>query len=91
MRTKMKEWLRGERGSTSVLAALSLLLLLTAAGLVVDGGTIYAAKSHLQKTANAAALSGAQELTGEESDVRAIVDDILQHHGEPSSLVSTEV
>ncbi|WP_123043085.1 Tad domain-containing protein [Cohnella candidum] len=83
--------LRDERGSTAVLVGLSFLLLLTATGLVIDGGTMYAAKSHLQKTANAAVLSGAQELTGQEANVRAVIGDILQRHGESSSLTGTDV
>lgn len=86
-----RKLIKEQRGSTVVLVGLSLLLLLTVAGLVIDGGTLYAAKSHLQKTANAAALSGAQELTGKESDVKAIVNDILTHHGEQASLTGTEI
>ncbi|CAM3951949.1 Tad domain-containing protein [Cohnella lubricantis] len=86
-----RKLIREQQGSTVVFAGLTLLLLLTVAGLVVDGGTMYAAKSHLQKTANAAALSGAQELTGEQSDVEAIVDDILAQHNEESSLVGTKI
>lgn len=61
------------------------------AGLVVDGGTMYAVKSHLQKAANASVLSGAQELTGEQSDVEAVVDDILAHHNEQSSLADLKI
>lgn len=91
MRQIAADWLKDERGSAATLVGLSLLLLLTVTGLVVDGGMMYAAKSHLQKTANAAALSGAQELTGEEADVHAIIADILQHHGEQASLVRTDV
>ncbi len=82
---------REQRGSTIVLMAFSMLLLLTVVGLVVDGGTMYASKSHLQKVANAAALSGAQELTGQESRVKEIIDDILLHHQEEESLVGTEI
>jgi hypothetical protein len=85
------KWLRDQRGSTAVLVGLSFTLLLTATGLVVDGGTMYAAKSHLQKAANAAALSGAQELTGKQSDVQAIVEDILTRHGDKMSLTGTDI
>lgn len=82
---------REQRGSTIVLMGLSMLLLLTVVGLVVDGGTMYVSKSHLQKVANAAALSGAQELTGQKTQVEEIIDDILLHHHEEDSLVGTEV
>ncbi|TFE28634.1 Tad domain-containing protein [Cohnella luojiensis] len=86
-----RKLVREQRGSTIVLMGFSMLLLLTVVGLVVDGGTMYASKSHLQKVANAAALSGAQELTGEESRVKEIIDDILLHHHEEESLVATEI
>lgn len=86
-----KKFVRDQQGGTIIFAGLSLALLLTAAGLVVDGGMLYAEKSHLQKAANAAALSGAQELTGSESDVATVVDDILAHHGEQSSLAGAEI
>jgi hypothetical protein len=86
-----KKLMREQQGSTIVFVGLTLTLLLTAAGLVVDGGTMYAAKSHLQKTANAAALSGAQELTSDKSKVEAVVDDILNQHGEQSSETGTDI
>jgi hypothetical protein len=82
---------RDQQGSTIVLVGLTFILLLTVTGLVVDGGTMYAAKSHLQKTANAAALSAAQELTHSESDVNAVVNDILQRHREQTSLTATDI
>lgn len=92
MRIRLGEKLiKEQRGSTIVLMGLSMLLLLTIVGLVVDGGTMYASKSHLQKVANAAALSGAQELTGEETQVTDIIDDILLQHDEEGSLVATDV
>jgi hypothetical protein len=86
-----KKLMREQKGSTIVLMGISLTLLLTVVGLVVDGGTIYAAKSHLQKTANAAVLSGAQELTANQVAVENIIDDILVHHKEKTSLVGTDI
>jgi hypothetical protein len=91
MRRFWKHLASDQRGSTIILAALSMVVMLSAAGLVIDGGTLYATKSHLQKAANAAALSGAQELTGQAANVTAIVSDILQKHNEQGSLVSTEI
>ena len=82
---------RGEEGSTLVLVAVMLAVLLAMTALVIDGGTLYATKSHLQKTANAAVLSGAQELTNQEATVRSIVQTILNDHGEAGSLVGTTV
>ncbi|WP_281884278.1 pilus assembly protein TadG-related protein [Paenibacillus sp. YYML68] len=91
MRAAISRFAREERGSTIVLGGMSLLLLLTVSGLVVDGGILYAQRSHLQKVANAAALSGAQELTADQAKVTAVVDDILEQHHERTSLVRTTV
>jgi hypothetical protein len=82
-----KKMFREQQGSTIILMGFSLMLLLTVVGLVIDGGTMYAAKSHLQKAANAAVLSGAQELTGQQPVVENIVNDILLHHHEENSLI----
>ncbi|MFC5469337.1 pilus assembly protein TadG-related protein [Cohnella suwonensis] len=91
MLRKAKKLLREQQGSSIVLMGMSLLLLLTVAGLVVDGGTMYAAKSHLQKVANAAALSGAQELTGQQATVEQVIDDILNKHHERDSLAESNI
>ncbi|MFC4098840.1 pilus assembly protein TadG-related protein [Paenibacillus xanthanilyticus] len=91
MKTDFGAFIKEERGSTIVWAGLSMMFLLTIAGLVVDGGIMYATKSHLQKTANAAALSGAQELTGQVGAAEAVIGSILAAHGEQSSLTGTEI
>jgi hypothetical protein len=80
-----------QRGSTIVLVGLTFTIMLAATGLVVDGGTMYVAKIQLQKAANAAALSGAQELTGQQSKVEAVIDDILNQHHELSSKIEPPV
>lgn len=66
---------------------LGMMLALAMLGLVVDGGQLYITKSHLQKTANAAALSGAQELPNSSGKVNQVVDEILTSHGESDSLL----
>ncbi|WP_188207730.1 TadE/TadG family type IV pilus assembly protein [Alkalibacillus aidingensis] len=82
-----KRFFKRERGQTVVLAAISLTGMLAMLGLVIDGGMYYVERTHLQKAANAAALSGAQELTTEdERIVRGIVDDTLTHHDELDAL-----
>jgi hypothetical protein len=86
-----KKMFREQQGSTIILMGFSLMLLLTVVGLVIDGGTMYAAKSHLQKAANAAVLSGAQELTGQQPVVENIINDILLHHHEEDSLTETDI
>jgi hypothetical protein len=48
-------------------------------------------KSELQKVANAAVLSGAQELTGHEQDVDKIINDILTAHKETETLQNLQI
>ncbi len=51
-----------ERGQAIVLIAVTLVVLLGAAALVVDVGRAYVVKRHLQASVDAAALAGAQSL-----------------------------
>ncbi|WP_231688052.1 pilus assembly protein TadG-related protein [Bacillus sp. FJAT-18017] len=87
----MRKFIKGEKGNAAVLTALILLGLLGVTGLAVDGGMLYMHKSKLQKVANAAALSGAQELTASEEKVKRIVNDILVSHNETGSLEGVTV
>jgi hypothetical protein len=87
----LKKLIKEENGNTMILAALSLIGLLGMAGLAIDGGLIYMTKSELQKVANAAVLSGAQELTGREDDVDKIVNDILTAHQETAALQNMQI
>lgn len=50
----------GERGQTLVLVAFALLTLLSMAALAIDLTTLYAARSEMQRSADAAALVGAK-------------------------------
>jgi hypothetical protein len=74
-----------------VMVGLAFLVLLAAMALVVDGGTVYVERSHLQKTANAAVLSGAQELTHQQEAVTNVIQTILQRHEETASLQSSAI
>ncbi|MBS3995639.1 MAG: hypothetical protein KGZ33_07565 [Alkaliphilus sp.] len=87
----MKNIIRDESGSAIVLVALSMIVLLAMSALVIDVGGLFVAKSHLEKTANAAVLSGAQELVNDDSAVSAIVNEILKAHKEESSLTSLTI
>ncbi|WP_202078114.1 TadE/TadG family type IV pilus assembly protein [Caldalkalibacillus salinus] len=91
MWSKIKHLVKKESGNSIVMVALSLGALLSMTGLVIDGGTMYVTKSHLQKTANAAALSGAQELTNKEDEVRRVAKEVLERHGESESLENIKV
>ncbi len=87
----LKKLAGDERGNVMVLAAIGMMAMLAMAGLVIDGGMLFYTKSHLQKAANAAVLSGAQELTGEESEVTAIIHEVLAAHDEDPSLQAVNV
>lgn len=88
------KWLRlwkKEDGNVMLLVSLSLIGMLAMTGLVIDGGSMMMTRSHLQKAANAAVLSGAQELTNEEEKVRNVVNDVLASHGERGSMQSLDI
>jgi hypothetical protein len=87
----LKKLIKEEQGNTIILVALSLMGLMGMAGLAIDGGMIYMTKTELQKVANAAVLSGAQELTGQEDDVDKIVNDILTAHKESTTLQNLQI
>jgi hypothetical protein len=88
---RISKFINNERGNVAVLVALSFMGLLAIAGLAIDGGLLYMTKTHLQKTANAAVLSGAQELTNNEEKVRVIVNDILKAHKEETTINNLHV
>lgn len=87
----MFQFWKSEKGGATLLVALAFTGLLALTGLVVDGGLLYSTHAHLQKAANAAALSGGQELTRDETVVEGIVEETLTHHEELSSLQDTVV
>ena len=53
---------RREEGQTIVIVALCLVVLIGAAGLVIDVANLYVTQRHLQTAADAAALAAAQDL-----------------------------
>jgi len=53
-----------ERGQIAILAALSILATIGAAGIAVDAGRLYIVKSELQNAADACALAAASQLDG---------------------------
>lgn len=77
---KFLKFVKEENGNALVLVTLMLMVLLTISGLAIDGGMLYMTKSHLQKAANAAVLSGAQELPNDQDNVTEIVNDVLSIH-----------
>jgi len=53
-----------QRGVIAIMVGLSLAVLIGFAGLALDGGRLYVAKTELQNAADACALAAAYELTG---------------------------
>lgn len=88
---KILKFVNNEKGNILVIVAISFISLLGMAGLAIDGGFLYMTKTHLQKTANAAVLSGAQELTNKEEQVTVVVNEILKAHQEETSLEGIRV
>lgn len=56
--------IRNQRGATIVFVAISLVVLLSMAALVIDLGRLYAAKQRAQNVADAAAIAAAWKLDG---------------------------
>ncbi|QCJ44030.1 hypothetical protein FAY30_20145 [Bacillus sp. S3] len=57
-----KNLIKEENGQSLVLVAVSIIALIGFAGLAIDGGRLYLAKSQLQKAVDAGALAGADVL-----------------------------
>lgn len=91
MRRRWNRAISEQNGNAAVLTGLTMAVLLSFTALVVDGGMLFVTKAHLQKTANAAVLSGVQELTESEEKVKAVVDEVLAYHDEAGSHQATAV
>lgn len=91
MEKHIKKLLGKQEGSVTVLIALLITGLLGITALVIDGGTLYVTRAHLKKTANAAVLSGGQELMRPTAVIHGIVHHVLEAHQERNSLVNMTV
>jgi hypothetical protein len=89
--SKFYNLVNNEKGNVAVLSAFLFIGLLGIAGIAIDGSLYFMTKTHLQKTANAAVISGAQQLTNIEDQVKIVVSDILKAHKEETSLKSVHV
>lgn len=87
----IRRWFAEEAGNSLILTAFALLVLLSMAGLAIDGGMLYMTKAELQKTANAAVLSGAQELTNSEAKVAEVSRKIVAAHGDGSIIENLSI
>ncbi|GGM30629.1 hypothetical protein GCM10011351_15950 [Paraliobacillus quinghaiensis] len=88
---KIKQLFTKQNGSVLVLVAFAFTGILGMTGLAIDGGIVYMNKAELQKIANAAVLSGAQELTSDGGNVKIIAQEVIAQHDEADTLQSTDV
>lgn len=91
MRHGIEQLFQREEGNVMLLVSLSMVGLLAMIGLVIDGGNLYVTRAHLQKVADAAVLSGAQELTNRESKVTEVVQYVLQSENEAASMETLQI
>jgi Flp pilus assembly protein TadG len=86
MQIKKYKLCSDENGNGVLLYFLFFFIFIGTAGLVIDMGILYKTKAELRKTANAAVLSGAQELKNTDASINTVISDILKAAGEESSL-----
>jgi Flp pilus assembly protein TadG len=72
--TSLLTRIRCDSGQAFIFVAFSLTVLIGMAALVIDGGSWYHAQRHLQTSADAAALAGAQDLPDQPSALAAATD-----------------
>ena len=82
---KKYKFYKDEKGNMLLLFSFFIMVFIAVSGLVIDAGILYKTKGELRRTANAAVLSGAQELTNSDSAVTTVVQDILKADGEEGS------
>lgn len=66
---------RKEKGAVAILVALSLVVLIGFAGLALDLGKLYVAKTELQNAADACALAGAFELNSTDPNLLNLAEE----------------
>lgn len=87
----LKKLVQSEQGNVVALVALSMTLMLIFASLVLDVGRVYMAKSHLQTSANSAALSGAQSLPDRMTEAQQIAEQMIDTNDPDSQEVTVQV
>lgn len=88
---KLSKLYKENDGSGLIICIFILFVLFAVGALVVDVGILYKTKGEMRKAANAAALSGAQEILNDDVSVTNEVDYILEAHNEKSSLRSLQI
>jgi len=88
---KRSKLCKDENGAGLVVVIFVIFAVLAIGGLVVDLGIVYTTRGQMRKAANAAALSGIQEIFVSDASVSSIVDDILVSHNEKDHLESLQI
>ena len=73
--------LKHDRGQAFVITAFSLIVLIGMSALVLDVGSWFRTKRHLQSTSDAAALAGAQSLPSDPSAARSVALSYANQNG----------
>jgi hypothetical protein len=87
----MRNFLKKEKGSVSVIVALAMTLFITLLAFVIDVGSLYLEKSRLQNIVDASALAGAQELPGSFSKSQEEVNKTIQLNNENPAYFMTSI
>lgn len=80
-----------EKGNISLLVLGALVVLLGFAGLSIDMGMVYAERTQMIHTLDAAALAGAMELPANRSKAVAVSTDYIESNGLSSETVQIEI
>jgi Flp pilus assembly protein TadG len=89
MRLSISKFKKSEEGSAVILAVLVIFFALGMGGLAVDASNLYRVKGELQKAANSAAISGAQQYFKGTITVQSTVEDILNENRSLDNLVES--
>ncbi|MBO8171883.1 MAG: Tad domain-containing protein [Bacillaceae bacterium] len=76
----IKSLLKKEEGSVVLILMVTMFVILGIVAFVVDFGRVYAEKSHLQRAANSAVLSGGQSLPSEPDEAIDVATNILSEN-----------
>ncbi|MFD1039293.1 TadE/TadG family type IV pilus assembly protein [Virgibacillus byunsanensis] len=93
----MKKLIREESGQSLIMVAIFLIVLVGFAGLAIDGGRLYLAKSQLQKAVDAAALAGGDVIvdgviaseTYNHTDSKLLAEEIAETNYDNGAYVTT--
>jgi hypothetical protein len=88
---KASKLYKKEDGSGLLLCIFVLFVMLGVGGLAVDTGILYKTKGEMRKAANAAVLSGAQDMFETNDTITDVVNYVLEAHKEKESLNSLAI